>query len=71
VIEKPSLPVLPDPRGRVLTLVMGLIGSLFVGVAMVLVREGWHRQRRTEPNEPGYDALAGEWRALRSRFRKA
>lgn len=71
LIEKPTLPVLPDPRGRVLTLAMGIIGSLFFGIAIVLGREGWRRQRRNESDEPGYDALSDEWNALRGRFRKA
>jgi uncharacterized protein involved in exopolysaccharide biosynthesis len=66
VIEPPSLPVLPDPKGRIVTLAMGLIGSLFVGVALVLAREGWRRQHARERTDVNRRALSAEWSELRS-----
>lgn len=70
VIERPSLPVLPDPRGRVTIVVLGIVLSLVAAVAFVLAREGWRRQRRVDDGEPSYDMLADEWQRVRARFRR-
>lgn len=67
VIEKPALPVIPDPRGRGLTMVMGLIGSLVIAVVLVLVRAGWARQREQDHSDESYGALTREWTRTRDR----
>lgn len=71
VIERPILPVLPDPRGRATTLVLGILAGLFLGVVIALGREGWKRQREVDAGDPSYDLLAGEWQRFRARFRRS
>jgi uncharacterized protein involved in exopolysaccharide biosynthesis len=70
VIERPILPALPDPRGRATLIVLGTFAGLFIGVALVLMREGWERQRRHEAADPSYSLLETEWQSVRRRFRK-
>jgi uncharacterized protein involved in exopolysaccharide biosynthesis len=70
VIERPILPAMPDPRGRVTLIILGTFVGLFLGVALVLMREGWDRQRRHEAADPSYSLLENEWQRVRRRFRK-
>jgi uncharacterized protein involved in exopolysaccharide biosynthesis len=70
VIERPVLPAMPDPRGRAMMVILGTFAGLFVGVAFVLMREGWNRQRRHESADPSYSLLETEWQSVRRRFRK-
>jgi uncharacterized protein involved in exopolysaccharide biosynthesis len=71
VIERPSLAVLPDPRGRITLVVLGLVLFTVAGAAYVLAREGWRRQRRIDEGEQSYLMLADEWQRLRARFRRS
>jgi uncharacterized protein involved in exopolysaccharide biosynthesis len=71
VIERPILPVLPDPRGRATTVILGMLAGLFFGIVTALAREGWKRQRQVEAHDPSYDLLAGEWQRFRARFRRS
>ncbi len=70
VIEKPVLPVLPDPRGRLrLLIVLTGVGFSF-GTALVLAREGWRRRRDLDGDDPSYALLATELQHLRALFGK-
>lgn len=61
VIDSPTLPVLPDPRGRIRTVaLLGFLGFA-LGIAFVVLRAGWHRQRTVDIAEPSYRALSEEW----------
>ena len=71
VIEKPTLPAMADPGGRGVMIVLGTFVAFFLGVTLVLVREGWNRRRRDESGDPAYSQLASEWHSMRQRFRKA
>jgi uncharacterized protein involved in exopolysaccharide biosynthesis len=71
VIERPILPVLPDPRGRVTTLILGILAGVFLGVMVAAGKEGWNRQRRADADDPSYDMLAGEWQRFRARFKRS
>jgi uncharacterized protein involved in exopolysaccharide biosynthesis len=69
VIERPILPALPDPRGRVTTVILGILAGLFLGIVIAMAREGWNRQRQNDTQDPSYDLLAGEWRRFRAKFK--
>ena len=71
VIERPVLPRLPDPRGRVTLLVLATFGATLLGVAFVLAREGWARQYREDNLDPSYAFLADEWAQARNGRRRA
>lgn len=71
VIERPTLPVLPDPRGRVITVILGLMSGLFLGGTFALAREGWNLQRQADSHDPSYAMLTGEWRKFRERFKRS
>ncbi|HVT40282.1 MAG TPA: hypothetical protein VHE78_14670 [Gemmatimonadaceae bacterium] len=70
VIEKPALPAMADPRGRGVIIVLGTFLALLLGIGLVLVWEGWNRQRRAESADPSYSVLASEWNSLRRPFQK-
>lgn len=69
IIEAPALPVLPDPRGRIGILFVGMLAAACIGVMLVLLREGW-RRRQAEVSDASYAELAGEWRRLRGALSK-
>jgi uncharacterized protein involved in exopolysaccharide biosynthesis len=64
VIEPPVLAVVPDPRLRVLIVLLGAIGGFGLGVLAVLARESWRRER-TLGSDPALPALASEWKRFR------
>jgi len=67
LIERPMLPVLPQPRRRLTIIVLGTGVAFGLGMMAVLIREGWKRQRSTEDDQP-YQELAEEWRRVRGRI---
>lgn len=71
VIEKPALPAMADPRLRGVIIGVGTFVALFLGVALVLMREGWDRRRRDESGDPSYSLLASAWQSERQRNRKS
>jgi uncharacterized protein involved in exopolysaccharide biosynthesis len=71
LIERPTLPVLPDPRGRVRTLIVFTILFTALGTMVVLLREGWRRGRLTNAGDPSYAILATEWQRVRALLRKS
>lgn len=70
VLERPVLPAMPDPRGRVVSTLLGAFVAFSLAVALVLLRAGWNRQRQAEASDPSYSLLANEWQTVRRRFRK-
>jgi uncharacterized protein involved in exopolysaccharide biosynthesis len=71
VIDKPGLPAMADPRQRALLVVLATFVALVLGIALVLMREGWDRRRRAETSNPSYSMLASEWQNLRRRYWKS
>lgn len=71
VIEKPTLPAMADPRGRVTTIVLGAFVAFALAVAAVLAGEGWRRQQRESEDDPSYAQLAAEWQRVRNPFRRS
>jgi uncharacterized protein involved in exopolysaccharide biosynthesis len=71
IIEQPALPVIQDPRGRLLNVVILTIVAAFLGTVFVIAREGWRRQRRGSADDPSYGLLEGEWRSVRETFSKS
>jgi uncharacterized protein involved in exopolysaccharide biosynthesis len=67
VIEEPALPVLPDPRGRAITVILGTMVGFLIGIGAVLARAGWQRQRSSGLHEPAYAMLEREWQRMRGR----
>ncbi len=50
VIDQPEPPALPDPRGRLLKLLLGVILGLMAGVALAFIRE-FGEQAKNEESE--------------------
>lgn len=66
LIERPTLPVIPDPSGRALTVILGTVGMAVLGCVYSLVRAGWERQRvASSEYDPSYAMMEREWRGLR------
>jgi uncharacterized protein involved in exopolysaccharide biosynthesis len=65
MIERPSLPVLRDPMGRVRSLFVATVLSFFLGVVIVLARAGWNRDRERAGGDSSHDQLRDEWRRMR------
>jgi hypothetical protein len=64
VIEPPVLAAVPDPRLRVLILLLGAIGGFGIALLIVLIRESWRRER-TLGSDPALPVLANEWKRFR------
>jgi len=64
VIEKPTLPVEPDPRGRVGILVGGTAIGLLVGIVMALLANGFG-QLQAAGTDPSFNLLVKEWKRFR------
>lgn len=71
VLEHPRIPVLPDPGGRAGLVLLGTFAALLIGVAVVVARAGWARQRAVSASQEPYEALSAEWRAMRERQRRS
>jgi uncharacterized protein involved in exopolysaccharide biosynthesis len=71
VIERPVLPAMADPRGRVVATILGAFVGFSLAVAWVLLKAGWHRQREADTGDPSYSLLETEWQTVRRRFRRA
>jgi len=71
VLEQPALPALPDPRGRVIAVLVGALLGGFFGLALVLTRAAWQRQRMAEFDDSAYTMLEREWANFRMGFRKS
>lgn len=65
VIDRPSLPVLADPRGRGRIIAVFTFLGAVAGLAVVILRGGWHRQRIAEAGESSYRMLSEEWQRVR------
>lgn len=70
VLEPPTLPVLPDPGGRALTVILGTLGAVAVGTMIVLVRGGLARRRDEDGADESDALLAAEWQRLRNRVQQ-
>jgi uncharacterized protein involved in exopolysaccharide biosynthesis len=68
VLESPVLPVLPDPRGRATTVVLGTLGATLIGMAFILGRAGWLRQKDLDAGNPSREMLAVELQNARGWF---
>ena len=67
VVERPELPVRPDPRGLIKWGLVALILGFIVGTAIALSREAVHRSRTEENAE--FDELAELWRSSKADLR--
>lgn len=68
VLQAPLRPVLPDPGGRAMTVILGTFVAVMIGVVIVVARAGWERQRRVAGDEQSYASLSDEWHAVRAGF---
>lgn len=66
VIDAPALPVLPDSRGRGRIVALLAFLGFALGIAFVILRAGWYRQRMADVGEPSYRALSEEWQRARN-----
>jgi len=57
VVEPPSFPVLPDTRGTIGKIAIGLLMGLLIGIAVTVTIEYLRSRRTAEPE------VLGEWRA--------
>ncbi|MFP8875045.1 MAG: hypothetical protein VCB42_11110, partial [Myxococcota bacterium] len=48
IVDQPEFPVIPDPRGRLRTLALGLTLGLVVGIGLAFVSEFGERAKREE-----------------------
>jgi LPS O-antigen subunit length determinant protein (WzzB/FepE family) len=69
VVEPPSVPALPEPRKRLVSLLLGLLLGGFVGVFLVFASEAMSRygsNENAEANEfvRALHEMTGEWRRL-------
>lgn len=71
MIDRPTLPAIPDSRGRLVIIVLGTFVAFLLGVALVLMQEGWNRRRQDESGDPSYSLLASEWQRFGRRPRKS
>ena len=53
VIDQPESPALPDPRGRIRRLLLGIIVGMIVGLGLALIREFTVRARDEESEAYG------------------
>jgi uncharacterized protein involved in exopolysaccharide biosynthesis len=63
VIESPSAPATPEPRGRSKVVLLGVMLGGFLGVAIVLFSEMISRRRAS--NDPAATEFLGQWSAFR------
>ena len=70
VIEHPILAAQSDPRGGLVTLIIGTVLGLFVGVMLALLRNVLRRLRATGA-DPAFADLMHEWQQLRLIPRRA
>ena len=68
VLEHPELPVLPDPRGRAMTVVLGTLASILLGIAYTFVRAGWSRSQGESAGGESDSGSGSGWRRVRARF---
>jgi uncharacterized protein involved in exopolysaccharide biosynthesis len=64
IIESPVLAARPDPRLRLLIVLLGTAAGVLTGILAVLVREWWVLEG-TRRSDPGLALLASEWRRIR------
>jgi hypothetical protein len=65
MIDRPTLPVLPEPKHRLRSVVVVTFAAFLGALASVIVRAGWQRRREIELGDPGYAMLDRELRRLR------
>ncbi len=66
VIEAPILAARPDPRHRVMIMILGTMASLAVGMMIVIIQETWTGRGDRGP-DPALAELVGEWNRTRGR----
>ena len=64
MIEKPIRAPMPDPRGRAMVLLGGLLTSIFIGILAALVRFRV-RDLRSSSDDPALEYFIAEWRQVR------
>jgi uncharacterized protein involved in exopolysaccharide biosynthesis len=63
VVERPVVPVLRDPLGRVRTLFLFTFWAIFLSLVFVIARSVWRREVTTT-SDPAYDTIARELKRM-------
>jgi uncharacterized protein involved in exopolysaccharide biosynthesis len=71
VIDRPALPAMRDPAGRIATVILSTLAGLVLGIAVVVTRAGWNEHRRRDPRDREYAMLSDEWGRVAARFGRA
>ena len=66
LIERPVLPALPEPRRRLMLLILGTALAFGLGITIAVAREGWRRQSAFDNGDAPHTRLPDEWRRGRS-----
>jgi len=64
LVDTPSLAARPDPRLRVLIVVLGTVAGFLVGVLIAICRDAWTSDRAIG-RDPALALLSSEWKRIR------